>query len=806
MFEERRLRGRAIAPVLDPSAARKVPRSLRVFRTDLPWPTSIVLAVGTAAIGVFYLLPAAGVAQCVVLCSVNLASAVVASVTAARVRRHAGRLWIGLAVGQWFALAANAPYYAYPLVTGTRLSFPTAVDALFLATYPSYVFALWALAKKRSGDDGRGEMLDALIVFLAGGSVMWTLALAPALHSSGLSVFGHVVAPMYPVMDLALFAVLARLLIGWGRNGAFRLILGSFMALQFSDLLYHTLLANGTFHIGGPNDGLWMLSYLLIAAAGLHPAARTLGQPTEATAQRISRGRPLFLAAALLVGPALLVTRHQDRLVLGCLTALTLLLVVLRMALLNRRLASARLALEQKAVELRHQALHDSLTGLASRALLIERTEQMLARARRRRVPVTAMYVDIDDFKHVNDTLGHAGGDEVLKAVADRMRSVVREEDTVGRMGGDEFVILIDDDQDPPAEQIAERTLEALRRPINLVESATGRTVSITASAGIATGEQGNADDLLREADFALYEAKARGKNRHASFEPRMEREETDRLALQSDLARALQEEQLFLLYQPTVDLQRELITGVEALLRWRHPQRGLVTPDIFIPLAEANGTIASIDHWVLRTACVQAGEWHRQGRKLAMSVNISASQLNDAGLLAEVRDALVLSGLEAKWLTLEITETALVRDPDAAAETLHALKALGVRIAVDDFGTGYSSLSLLHQLPVDVLKIDRSFVENIAHSPQSQALLRTFVQLGETLGLETLGEGIEDREQLQRLQQAHCDLGQGFLFSQPVPAAAIEDLAPTSPERQGRQRMATHGSTFCRVPAAATS
>jgi diguanylate cyclase (GGDEF)-like protein len=750
------------------------------FPAGLPRATGVVLALGVGAIGAFYLLPRAGVAQCVVLCCVNLSSAVFASVRAGGVRGPARKVWVGLAAGQWLALLANAPYYAYPLVTGTALPFPTVVDLLFLATYPPYVFALWTLAKQRRASDVRGDLLDAMIVFVAGGSIMWTFALEPALHSSGLSVLGHVVAPMYPIMDLALFAMLAQLLVRWARTGALRLIVASFMALQVADLLYQIMLGSGTFYIGGPTDGLWMLSYVMMAAAASHPSGNAFARPKGPTSDRITTGRLVFLAAALLVGPILLAARHQDAVVLACMSALTLVLVVGRMAVLNWRLAAARNAVEQKTAELHHQALHDALTGLPNRALVIDRAEQMLARARRRHVPVTAMYVDIDDFKRVNDTLGHAAGDELLTVVAERMRSVVREGDTVGRMSGDEFVVLIDDKLGAPRELVPDRLLEVLRQPIELVHTAPGRTVSITASAGIATGEQSSADDLLREADFALYAAKAGGKNHHASFESRMQSDMTERAALAIDLARALQEEQLFLLYQPTIDLQNEVITGVEALLRWRHPKRGVITPDGFIPLAASTGLIIAIGRWVLVTACAQAGEWHRQGRKLAMSVNVSAAQLDDPSLVNTVRDALERGGLDAQWLTLEITETALMRDPDAAVLTLHALKTLGVQIAIDDFGTGYSSLNLLHQLPVDVLKIDRSFIAGIASSPQSHALVHTLLQLGKTLGLATLGEGIEDYAQLRQLQQEHCDLGQGFLFARPLPAAAIAEFAAT--------------------------
>ncbi len=428
---------------------------------------------------------------------------------------------------------------------------------------------------------------------------------------------------------------------------------------------------------------------------------------------------------------------------------------------------------------LAHQSLHDALTGLPNRVLLIDRAERMLAQARRYRSPVAALYVDIDGFKQVNDSFGHAAGDELLCGVAERLTRTIRDADSAGRLGGDEFVVLLGNlESNARPELVAERLGEVIAQPFEL-EALDGRPVYVTASIGIALGQEESVDALLRDADFALYEAKAAGKNRWRLFEHGMHTAAQNRLALELDLNNAIANDEFFLLYQPTFDLRTERITGVEALIRWRHPVHGVLAPDSFIPIAEASGMIGQIGRWVVETACSQAAEWRDQGRPVAVSVNVSARQLDNDDLVREVADALAATRLDPAMLTLEITETALMQDVDAAAIRLHRLKGLGVRVAIDDFGTGYSSLSHLRRLPIDALKIDRSFIADIAASPQSKALIHTLVQLGKTLGLETLGEGIEEDSQLRQLQAEHCDYGQGFLLARPLDVAEVEELLP---------------------------
>jgi diguanylate cyclase (GGDEF)-like protein len=435
---------------------------------------------------------------------------------------------------------------------------------------------------------------------------------------------------------------------------------------------------------------------------------------------------------------------------------------------------------ERKTGELRHQALHDALTGLPNRLLALDRAQQMIARAARHGVPVAALYVDLDGFKQINDTYGHAAGDELLRTVAERLLTVIRSADTAARLGGDEFVVLLEGATlDAGPELVAERLLEVLGEPYDF-NGTLGRPLKVTASIGIAVGGRATADELLRDADLALYEAKEAGRSRYAMFESSMQNAARDKLIIEMDLADALAHEELFLLYQPTFDLRSESVIGVEALIRWQHPTRGVVLPDEFIPIAESSRLIVPIGRWVLQQACGQAARWREQGYAIGISVNVSARQLEDDVLIEDVQRALADSGLDAGALTLEVTETALMRDPEATAERLAILKRIGIRIAIDDFGTGYSSLAYLRQFPADALKIDRSFIDGIANPGASAALIRTLVQLGKTLNIETLAEGIEDQAQLEALQREHCDQGQGFLFSRPLDARSIEAFLDT--------------------------
>ncbi|MHB8290421.1 MAG: bifunctional diguanylate cyclase/phosphodiesterase [Acidimicrobiales bacterium] len=437
---------------------------------------------------------------------------------------------------------------------------------------------------------------------------------------------------------------------------------------------------------------------------------------------------------------------------------------------------------DERTGELHHLALHDSLTELPNRALIIDRIDQMLARSRREHIPVAVLFLDLDNFKDVNDTLGHAAGDQLLAAVAARLTSAIRQEDTVGRLGGDEFVVLAEGASlAAGAEMVAERILDVLATPFEIAGS--DAPLAVTASIGIAEGRRSTPDELLRDADIALYQAKAAGKKCAVVFAPAMQDAVDDIRHLETDLHAALESDQFFLLYQPTFDLSSGSFTGVEALLRWRHPTRGVIMPDDFIPSLEASGLIVPVGRWVLEEACRQGAVWQRQGHHVTVLINVSAKQLDRDQIVADVHDALTKSGFDPVLCVLGLTERTLMHnvDDDDTVGRLTLLKALGVRVAIDDFGTGYSSLAYLRQFPVDMLKIDRSFVSGITETSEAVSLVHAMVQLGKALGLETVAEGVGNDDQRDRFAAGNVDTGQGFLFARPLDVEAVSRLLEDS-------------------------
>jgi diguanylate cyclase (GGDEF)-like protein/PAS domain S-box-containing protein len=443
--------------------------------------------------------------------------------------------------------------------------------------------------------------------------------------------------------------------------------------------------------------------------------------------------------------------------------------------LLNLRDVSDRVALEE---QLRHQAFHDDLTGLANRALFEDRLTLALARSRRHASQLAVIFVDLDDFKTVNDSLGHAVGDELLRATAQRLATCLRAQDTAARLGGDEFAVLLEDLSDiDEAWQIAERLRRALEPPLVL----NGREIASSASLGLECPAPGApAAEVLGNADLAMYAAKDAGKGRVARFDPVMRAQLVERIELGSELGLAVERDELLLEYQPLVELETGRITGVEALIRWQHPTRGRLSPDRFIALAESNGQIVAIGRWVLQTACAQLRRWQDEtpgADDLHMSVNVSTRQLADPNFPRDVRAAIEAVGIDPSRFTLEITEHLLLDDGDLMQQRLQALKEIGVHLAVDDFGTGYSALSYLQKFPIDVLKIDRSFVSGIDRDPERARLVHGIVEMGRNLRLSVVSEGIEEAGEAALLREFRSEYGQGYLFSKPVDAETLDRL-----------------------------
>ena len=439
-------------------------------------------------------------------------------------------------------------------------------------------------------------------------------------------------------------------------------------------------------------------------------------------------------------------------------------------------------ARDSREAELTRQALHDPLTGLPNRTLFLDRLAHTLTRSERSLDPVTVLVLDLDNFNRFNDSLGHAAGDQLLTSVAERLRDTVRRADTIARLGGDEFAVLLEDTGVTDGIRVAQRLGEALDRPF----AVSGRAVFVRASVGVACGVGGaqTADELLTNADLAMYLAKGQGKARYAVFESAMHEAAIQRLELEADLRGALVRGEFFLLYQPVVRLGDGSIAGMEALVRWKRAGGEVVCPDAFIPAAEETGLIGEIGHWVLQEACRQAAAWQAEYRPtpaLRLSVNFSARQLQDPEIVKDVERVLVAAGLEPGCLVVEITESLLISEPDVAVQRLGDLRHLGVRLAIDDFGTGYSSLSYLRRFPVDVLKIDRSFVAALGGDPEDAALAHAIVKLGHTLHLRVVAEGVETAAQLAELRGLGCEYGQGYLFARPLTVDAMSAVLATA-------------------------
>lgn len=434
--------------------------------------------------------------------------------------------------------------------------------------------------------------------------------------------------------------------------------------------------------------------------------------------------------------------------------------------------------------ELAIQTFRDRLTSLPNRTLFMERLAQAILRTERRKLSTAVLFLDMDRFKIVNDSLGHDSGDTLLVQVAKRLRGCVRPEDTVARLGGDEFVILFEDlVTASDALRVAERMSESMAEPFHLQD----QEIFASCSMGLAlcTLASTSPSDLVRDAEIAMYRAKAKGEGSIEIFDPSMNAQAVERFQLESELRRALERGEFILFYQPLVSLSTGLIEGWEALVRWKHPEKGMVPPLNFIPLAEETGLIVPIGKWVLEEAIRQASAWHTgfpSEPPRLMNVNISARQFQQRELIATVTDALEVSGFLAACLKLEITESVMMRDPQASLEAMKVFRGLDIHLVIDDFGTGYSSLSYLKRFPVDTLKVDKTFVDGLGKDPESTAIVGAVISLAKALGMRVTAEGIETKEQLDRLRALNCDQGQGYFFSRPLPAAQAEELLAKNP------------------------
>jgi diguanylate cyclase (GGDEF)-like protein/PAS domain S-box-containing protein len=877
----------------------------------------IYLSIGSVLTITYFFAPK-GLGHHVIYDTIGISS-VLAICCGIRRNRPANALpWHLFAAGNLAFVTGDVIRAFYETVVNEPAPFPGLADVAYVIAYPILIAGVVLLVRGRDRSRDRGALLDALLIATSAGLITWVYLIQPYLVTPGLHWLEIAVSVAYPLFDLVLLAVAARLMFSPGaRSIAYYLLAGSLAALLTSDSFYTVTLLNNTYHTGSLVDAGWLIAYLLWGAAALHPSMVTMSMPVARSGTvPISRGRLMVLAAASLLAPSLRVIetlRGNDIPAFTTVipTMVLFLLVMCRMSGLVRALGAAlaghelaerrrrqsearfgslvqhasdvvlvvggpapvgglaagaqisfqspsvrrvlgfsrdeligtslaelihendrtstlailtevvthptersakarfrcrcqdgdwrhvettftnlladptvggvvlnaRDVTEQVALQERlfHQAFHDPLTDLANRTLFRDRVEHALERRRRPDESVCVLFMDVDNFKTINDSLGHSAGDDLLIEMADRLRRCLRSGDTAARLGGDEFAILLEDSKD--AEAVAHRITEVLAPRFEIE----GKELFVTASIGISVSQlgDGGADELLRNADAAMYAAKSRGKGRSILFRPDMHLRALKRLDVEAELRRAIVRDEFRLHYQPLVQPGTGRIAGFEALVRWAHPERGLIGPAEFIHVAEDTDLIRPIGRWMVRRAAIQAAQWQTkyEQQQLTMCVNLSSQELVSAELAREITRVLADSGLNPSTLVIEITERALMSNTEATAARLAELKALGVRLSVDDFGTGYSSLSYLNGFPIDAIKIAKTFLDGIPDGDQDTALVRGIIELGHNLDLEVVAEGVERTEQWDTLRDLGCDLVQGYLLARPQSADRIDKM-----------------------------
>jgi diguanylate cyclase len=700
-------------------------------------------------------------------------------------RRHGGRARLG-----WLVVGASAATWGAGQVAWTWLElvshqdnpFPSIADVGYILSVPLLVAGLltmpvWpaaSLAKVRAITDG---------LIIAGGLLLisWYTVLAAIVASPADTALGQGLSLAYPIGDVIVVTVLA---IMWSRaslqsRGPILLIIAGLGMIAVADSTFAYLQAQATFGSGNVVDVGWVAGYLVVGLAALFALNRPMG---------IKRGAlPRWWTAVLPYAPLPVAIGFavDERLTDGAINLFTLamglalfVLVLLRQGLSVRENTTLLRRLAANETELHHRAEHDPLTDLNNRSSFIRFVDEHLSGAQPDRL-CAVMFVDLDDFKHINDSMGHAMGDQAIVAVGERLKSCMRDHDLVARLGGDEFAVFLTQLRDVgQMVSIAERLIETLNEPF----SSSDMRASVCGTIGVAIAERGDdAGELLRRADIAMYAAKARGKGLFGIFEPSMHVAMYAPLERRADLERAAEDEEFTLFFQPVVDVASREMVGVEALIRWDHPRLGVLGPVEFIDDLEKAGLMVQVGAWVMVEACRQTMRLRAASqRALSVSVNVSSSQMQDAGFVSVVAGALAATGLPARALVIELTESGSIGESEVVGLRLRQLRAMGVRVAIDDFGSGYSSFTYLRRLRVDILKIDKTFVDELLGGGPGAALVEGMIGLGNSLGLLTVGEGVEEEEQHAALVRLGCTMAQGYLHARPMPMDQLVDLQDT--------------------------
>jgi diguanylate cyclase (GGDEF)-like protein len=728
----------------------------------------------------YFLLPRGSIAQAVDFIACEAVAVGVLASTVVRARASERKIWLALTAGQGLGLAGNAFWYLIPTISKVVPTFPSTADGMFLGSFAVSMLGLVLMIRARSNGQGWVPNVDAAIVMMGVVGLSFVTVIDPSLHAAGGSVVAKAISIVYPVLDLLILALVVRLTATGGMRNASVLMFTCWAISQFTgDSLFAAATLHGAaFQFGDICFAGWLLAFACMGTAVLHPSRERLLSPvSRPMAASLGRTKLVFLGVASVVVPGILVfdlavgdSEPQDLTFVAALAVATFLLVFARLAGLLRDLAVSE-------KDTRYLSLHDVLTGLANRALVLDRTTQALVAAPRRQEAIGLLMIDLDSFKQVNDGLGHDAGDQLLRLVGECLRGSIRAGDTAARLGGDEFCALLQNTDEMSAARVAQRINKALGQPVVYG----GKELTASASIGIAVsrGRNYSAEELFRCADVAMYAAKALGKGRYEIFNPSMHAEILEAGALQQDLERAVARDEFVVQYQPIVGMNSGRLVGVEALVRWDHPRRGLLPPSEFIDMAEDTGAIVPLGELVLRKACMDFGKWQREfpsAAGLNLSVNFSARQLLDPDLTSLVLGIIDVAGLQPSSLTVEVTERVMVSEASIAQETLASLRAAGIKVAIDDFGTGYSSLGYLRQLPADEVKIDRLFVNQVA-SEDDRAFSLSIIRVIEALGMETVAEGIETAEQAAYMGAMGCDRGQGYYFARPLSVDAVSDL-----------------------------